>query len=194
METLRNEGLIVARQGSGFFVTEVPIGRLAGNRGRATTRLMGGLAFRRLGDPVRAAAAPRIAEQLGVDADTPVLHRARLMLLEDGTPASCVTAYFPPDIAEAAPLLSGTAALPGGTTRHIASATGRTPTRGIDILTARLASNEEAELLNVDLPAAVQVTLHTAYDAAGSALVCEEGVSPAHLAEHVDEYPMGGLS
>lgn len=190
METLRNDGLIVARQGSGFFVSEVPIARPAGNRSRGTGRLTGGLAFRRLGDPLRAPAPPRVADQLGVDPDSPVLHRARLMLLEDGMPASHVTAYFPPDIADAAPLLSRTASLPGGTTRHIASATGRTPTRGIDITTARLASEEEAELLNLDLPAAVQVTLHTAYDATGRALVCEEGVTAAHLAEHIDEYLM----
>jgi DNA-binding GntR family transcriptional regulator len=190
MDILRGEGLIVARQGSGFFVTDVPIGRPAGNRGSGTTRVTGAFAFRRLGDPVRELPPSNVAAQLGIEPGVMVLRRDRLMLLEDGPPASYVVAYFPPDVADVAPLLSRSAPLPGGTTRHIAATTGRTPARGVDITTARLATEQEAELLALERPAVVQVTLHTAYDGDGRPLVCEEGVTPAHLAERVDEYPM----
>jgi len=119
-----------------------------------------------------------------------VLARARLMQLKDGTPASFVTAYFPPDIADAAPLLSRTTPLPGGTTRHVARRTGRTPVRGLDITTVRHATDEEARLLQLRQPAPVSVTVHTAYDSEERALVCEEGVTGADLAQVVDEYPM----
>lgn len=190
MDILRAEGLIVARQGAGFFVTDVPMGRPAGGRGRGSTRMTGALAFRRLGDPTRVVAPEAVARQLRLAADTLVLARARIMLLDDGTPASHVVAYFPPDIADAAPLLSRPAALPGGTTRHIAATTGRTPARGVDITTVRLATARDAELLQLDVPAAVQVTLHTSYDSQDEPLVCEDGVTPARLAEKVDEYPM----
>lgn len=190
MEVLRAEGLIVARQGSGFYVSDAPLTRPAGQRPRGTTRLTGAQTFKRLGDPFRAPAPPHIAKQLGVAKKTPVLHRARLMLVKDGSPASRVIAYFPPDIADAAPLLSRTAPLPGGTSRHIAATTGRTPVRGSDLTTVRLATHDDAELLELELPAAVLVVLHTAYDAEGRPLVCEEGIIPAHLAERVDDYPM----
>lgn len=194
MDILRGEGLVTARQGSGFFVTDVPMGRLAGNRGAGSTRMSGALAFRRIGDPARETPPPHVADQLRVEPGTLVLRRARLMLLEDGTSASFVVAWFPPEVADAAPGLSRPAPLPGGTTRHIAAATGRTPARGVDVTTARLATGPEADLLGLDRPAAVQVTVHTAFDGDGRPLVCEEGVTPASLAERVDEYPMPALS
>jgi DNA-binding GntR family transcriptional regulator len=191
METLRSERLIVARQGSGFYVTSTPMGRLAGGRRGGTSRMTGALTFRRIGDPARIQPPEHVARQLGVPPDALVLARARLMLLKDGSPASFVTAYFPPDIADAAPLLARTTPLPGGTTRHIARSTGRSPVRGVDVTTVRLATDDEARLLQLAPPPVVAVTVHTAYDHDDRALVCEEGVVGAALAERVDEYPMG---
>jgi len=60
------------------------------------------------------------------------------------------------------------------------------------VVTVRLATDTEAELLQRDGPLAVAVVLHTASDEEGRALVVEEGISPSGLWEQMDNYPMGG--
>jgi len=191
MDVLRAEGVIVTRQGKGAFVTDLPVARPAGRRGAGRTRVDGGQAFRRLGKPERRPVPEDVADAFGVPAGTIALHRARLMLSADGEPTSLVTAWFPADIADAAPLLSGTAPIAGGTTRHIASTTGRSPVKGRDVTTIRLAGADEADLLGLEPPCPVEVVVHTAFDQDGRALVCEVGVTPDYLVERVDEYPMG---
>ncbi|GHA01651.1 hypothetical protein GCM10010389_46300 [Streptomyces echinoruber] len=52
-DVLRNDGLVVARQGAGFTVVETPIARPAGGRRAGTSRVAGGGPFRRLGTPDR---------------------------------------------------------------------------------------------------------------------------------------------
>lgn len=191
MDVLRAEGLIVAKLGEEFRVTEQPIARAAGQRRRGRTRVDGGAPFRRLGKPAMEPAPPHVAAALGVGEGVPVLRRARLMLGEAGEVTSLVIAYFPSDIAAAAPLLSGTAPIPGGTTRHVAAMTGRAPAEGEDVTYPRLATDFEAEQLGLELPCAVEVTLHTAWDAHGVALVVEEGVTGPDAARQVERYPMG---
>ncbi|MBC9726056.1 UTRA domain-containing protein [Streptomyces sp. TRM68367] len=77
-----------------------------------------------------------------------------------------------------------------GTTHYVRRQTGRFPVEGVDVTTVRLAAEEEAHLLEVERPAAVAVMLHTAYDQENRPLVCEEGVTPSHVFEQIDNYPM----
>lgn len=190
MDVLRSDGMVEARQGSGFVVTETVLGRPAGNRKSGSTRVTGGMPFTRVGDPERTAPPPHIATALDLVPGAEALRRARLMQLPDGTPHSYVEAWFPPDVLDRAPRLEQRAPIAEGTTRYVARQTGRSPAEGADVTTVRLATEEEARHLRLDTPAAVAVILHTAYDGDGRPLVCEEGVTPGSLWEQTDTYPM----
>lgn len=189
LAALVREGLIYNRPGLGFFVTDVPVARPAGSRA-GRSRIDGALPFRILGKPEFAIPPERIRVILGLPAGERALARTRLLTTADGEPVSLVTAWFPPDIAAACELLTGTAPLPGGTTRYVYERTGLRPASGEDITTPRLATEHEAEILGLALPAAVQVVLHQASDPTGRVLVVEEGVTGPAFAERVDEYPM----
>lgn len=191
LDLLRADGLVLARQGYGFYVTDTPIGRPAGQRGAGSARVTGGMPFRRLGTPTWEHPPAHIAEALDLQGDVLALRRARLMLLEDGGAHSLATAWFPPDVAGPCPRLSQDGPIAEGTTHYISQTIGRSPVRGTDVTTVRLATDDEAEQLGVEQPAAVAVVLHAAFDKDGRALVCEEGVTPAALWERIDNYPMG---
>lgn len=193
-DTLRNDGLIVARQGQGFRVTETPLARPAGNRRSGSTRVTGGRPFRRLGSPARVAPPGEIAQLLQLGHGQTALRRDRLVLLDDGTPMTLVTAWFPPDVADECPRLAQTGPIAEGTTHYIARATGRAPARGSDLTRVRLATEGEAERFDERTPLAVAVDVHVAYDIGNRPLVVEEGVTPSELWERTDNYPMGSAS
>ncbi|EKX67902.1 GntR family transcriptional regulator [Streptomyces ipomoeae] len=188
-DVLRNDGLVVARQGAGFTVVETPIARPAGGRRTDSSRVSGGAPYRRLGVPDRTAPPSHVAEALGLKPGEQALRRIRLVLLDDGVPHSLVTAWFPPSIADAAPRLAMKGPIAEGTTHYVRRETGRSPAEGVDV-TVRLATEDEAHLLEVEQPTAVAVVLHTAFDKDRQALVCEEGVTPSHVFEQIDNYPM----
>jgi GntR family transcriptional regulator len=190
MDVLRTDGLVVARAGSGFTVVETPVARPAGNR-RSSSRITGGLPFRRLGKPDWQVPPVRVAEALGLPEAEVALRRRRLLLLPDGGALTLVTAWFPSDVADAAPRLKEEGPIAEGTTRYVARRTGRTPVHGYDITTVRLLASEEAELLDAGTPGAAAVVLHVARDVKQRTLVCEEGVTTADLWQHEEHYPMG---
>jgi DNA-binding GntR family transcriptional regulator len=190
MDVLRNDGLVVARQGSGFTVAETPVARPAGARRLGTTRLTGGAPYRRLGTPDRTEPPHHISDALGLRLGEEALRRVRLVLLEDGGPHSLVTAWFPQLVADECPRLAQPGPIAEGTTHYVRRQTGRCPVEGSDITTVRIATDEEAHHLKVDQPSAVAVVLHVAFDSKQRPLVCEEGVTPAHLFERIDNYPM----
>ncbi|MDT3398872.1 GntR family transcriptional regulator [Streptomyces sp. B1866] len=191
MDVLRNDGVVVARQGSGFSVTETPIARPAGRRGAGTARVSGARPFRRLGTPTMEEPPAHIAEALNLEPGSHALRRARLGLSADGAPFTLVNAWFPANIVEQCPRLAQTGPIAEGTTHYVTRTTGRAPVRGTDTTTVRLARQDEAELLGLELPTAVAVDLHVAYDRSGQALVCEEGVTAEGLWKRVENYPMG---
>ncbi|MFJ6658658.1 GntR family transcriptional regulator [Streptomyces sp. NPDC091377] len=188
-DVLRNDGVVVARQGAGFTVAETPVARPAGGR-RADSARVSGAPYRRLGVPDRVVPPVQVREALGLGADQPALRRMRLVLMDDATPGTLVTAWFPLDIADAAPRLAKPGPITEGTTHYVRRETGRSPAEGVDVTTVRLATEEEARLLEVDRPAAVAVVLHVAYDQEGRPLVCEVGVTAAGVFEAIDRYPM----
>ncbi|MFD3538062.1 GntR family transcriptional regulator [Streptomyces sp. NPDC058662] len=190
MDVLRNDGVVEARQGTGFIVTETPVARPAGGRAAGSARVSGGLPFLRVGAPDWAVPPVHVAEALRMDAGRETLRRVRVLQLPDGSPHSYVTAWFAPDVAESSPRLAQTAPIAEGTTRYVRRQTGRFPVEGTDTTSVRLASDTEAEHLALSGPTAVAVLLHTAFDNEGRPLVCEEGVTPGSLYERVDTYAM----
>ncbi|WP_432190284.1 GntR family transcriptional regulator [Streptomyces sp. Tue6028] len=190
-EVLRADGLVVARQGAGFTVVDTPVARPAGGRRAGSSRVSGGAPYRRLGMPDRLVPPAHVVDALGLKPGETALRRMRLVLLDDGSPGTLVTAWFPPDIADLAPRLALPGPISEGTTHYVRRETGRSPSEGVDTTTVRLAHNEEARLLEVEQPAAVAVVLHTAFDEDRHPLVCEEGITPSHVFEETDSYPMG---
>ncbi|MFG3038561.1 GntR family transcriptional regulator [Streptomyces sp. NPDC048330] len=190
VDVLRGDGIVEARQGTGFIVVETPVGRPAGSRHAGSARVSGGMPFQRIGNPEWIIPPVHVAAALGMEAGEEALARVRLMHFPDGTPHSYVTAWFPPSVARIAPRLAQTAPIAEGTTRYVGRQTGRFPAEGTDRTTVRLASRIEAGHLRLDGPTAVAVVLHVASDAEGGALVCEEGVTPEGIYERVDSYPM----
>ncbi|MFC5145594.1 GntR family transcriptional regulator [Streptomyces aureoversilis] len=194
LDVLRADGVIVARQGLGFRVTDTPLARPAGGRRSGATRVVSGRPFRRLGSPVREVPPAHVVEALELQPGETALRRDRLVLLADGAPLSLVSAWFPADVADRCPKLSQAKPIAEGTTHYVGRQTGRSPVRGTDIVTVRLASAAEAEALERQLPMAVAIDLHIARDADGAPLVCEVGVTPSDLWERVENYEMGTVS
>lgn len=190
MDVLRADGVLEARQGTGFVVTRTPVARPAGGRRAGSARVSGGMPFLRIGPPGWAVPPPRVAEALGLLDGTQALRRVRVMQLPDGSPHSYVEAWFPPDVAELAPRLTQSAPLTEGTTRYVRRCTNRFPVTGEDVTTVRLATEVEVAHLELAEPAAVAVVLHVAYDQEHRALVCEQGTTPAAYFEQADTYPM----
>ena len=190
MDVLRGDGVVEARQGAGFIVTETPIGRPAGNRRSGSARTTGGMPFARVGEPERTVPPEQVRKALGLSASEQALRRVRLMQLPDGTPHSYVEAWFPAEVADQSPRLEQNAPIAEGTTRYVRRQTGRFPVEGVDLTTVRLATPEESLQLGLSEPTAVAVLLHTAYDRDGKALVCEEGVTPGPLWEQNETYAM----
>ncbi|MYV48916.1 GntR family transcriptional regulator [Streptomyces sp. SID2888] len=190
-DVLRSDGLVVARQGAGFTVVETPVARPAGGRRAGSSRVAGGAPYQRLGVPDWTVPPAHIADALELGPGDEALRRARLVLLEDGSPHSLVTAWFPPSIAKVAPRLFAKGPISEGTTHYVRRETGRFPVEGVDVTKVRLATGEEARLLGVERPAAVAVVVHLAYDEDRRPLVCEEGVLPSDVFEETETYPMG---
>ncbi|MEV8588468.1 GntR family transcriptional regulator [Streptomyces sp. NPDC051180] len=190
MDVLRNDGVIEARQGTGFIVTETPVARPAGDRRAGSARVAGGMPFLRVGTPDWVEPPAHVAEVLRMGEGERALRRVRLLQLPDGSPHSLVQAWFPPDVAEAAPRLAQTAPIAEGTTRYVRRQTERFPVEGRDTSTVRLAIETEVEHLDLTESTPVAVVLHAAYDQEGRPLVCEEGVTPGPLYERVERYPM----
>ncbi|WP_406007625.1 GntR family transcriptional regulator [Streptomyces sp. NBC_00637] len=190
LDVLRNDGVVTAKQGTGFVVTETPVARPAGARRAGSARIAGGMPFLRVGEPDWAEPPKRVADVLGMAPGTTTLRRIRVLQLPDGSPHSYAEAWFPPDIAEASPRLTQTAPIPEGTTRYVRRQTGRFPAEGVDVTTVRMATETEAHHLGLSEPTAVAVVLHTAYDQDGRPLVCEEGITPSPHYEQVDTYAM----
>ena len=190
VDTLRNDGVVVARQGTGFVVTETPVARPAGERRAGSARVAGGMPFDRVGEPDWTTPPAHVAAALKLEAGMNALRRIRVLQHPEGGPHSYVVAWFPPEIAEASPRLAQRAPIAEGTTRHVRRQTGRYPVEGVDTTTVRLATDEESEHLGFSGAPPVAVVLHTAYDQDGRPLVCEEGVTPGPLYERVDTYAM----
>ena len=190
LKALAREGLITDRKGVGFFVTDTPVARPAGQRAAGTARIEGALPFKIVGRPIYILPPDHVARALGIADGADALARTRLLYRPSGELVTVVTSWFQRTIAERCELLRGTAPIPGGTTRHIIARTGLRPVAGRDVRTVRLADEQEKIALALAEPTAVESVLHTAWSADGFVLVAEDGVTPGRFIERVDEYLM----
>jgi GntR family transcriptional regulator len=195
LDVLRQEGLVETRQGTGSTVRErTPLARTAGER-YATAVATGNIyTAGEYAEIVSAGIVPApedVATGLGIEAGANVVCRHRVTF-EGETPTATSYSWFTAEVGEAAPRLLQRERVREGTTRYVEMQTGRRPHTGRDWWTARLATDQELELLRLEGPAAVAEARHVAYDVEGRALAYEVGISPAGRWSRTEEYSMGG--
>lgn len=123
------------------------------------------------------AAPPDVAAALGLDPGEPVIRRHRVTHNADGTIESVSTSWYDGRLADVAPRLLSGERIPEGSWAYLEARTGRRAVGGSEVVEARMATEEEAAELQVDLPTAVKVAALTLRDAHGG--VVEYGVSVA---------------
>lgn len=194
LDALRQQGLVEKRQGSGTYVTEVQIHRRARERyGRA--RQLGKIyapgEYAVIVSTGLVEAPDHVVRGLGLAQGTKqAIHRRRVTNNEGG-PVEVSTSWFAPSLADSAPLLLVNERIRQGTLAYVEDATSRKGMYGDDRVCARLATAQEAEELQLDLPAAVMVVRHTVYDEADRPLEFAEAVYPQGRWAFEREYPLG---
>ena len=100
------------------------------------------------------------------------------------------TSWFAPQLAEHAPRLLEPERLLGGTTKYLAEVMGWEPAYARDQVAARLATAEEARLLELTRPVAVLVYRLTVFDRADAPLQFDEATYPPDRWAFRQEYPL----
>ncbi len=189
---LKAEGLVVTEQGRGTFVRPRPTVRLtvtgtnfrkhrsAGLAGfNAQVQEQGLRPEQRLLEVAEATGPAEIVALLGVAADTPLVVRRRLFLIEDA-PVARVDSYFPATLVRGTPIAAARL-VRGGAARVIEDPDGpirRRLARSVDELVSRMPTPDEAELLRIP-PGVPVVEVHrTMYDV-GAAVEVQVSVAAA---------------
>lgn len=180
LELLRDEGLLDARQGFGWFVASAPVRQTLGHLATIEAQMArsGRTPERRVLDFAFVAAEGRVRDVLGVDQ----VLRVRRLNLADGEPFARVTVWCPADLGqhlsradvERAPFYE---LLPN----RIAGA--------VQTIGAAAASAEDARLLQVPVGSPVLVCERVTSDATGRAVLLSTHVFPAHRTEFVVDLP-----
>lgn len=180
LELLRDEGLVDARQGFGWFVAADPLRQTLGRLGTIESQLVasGMSSERRILEFGFVRASARVRQVLASDQ---VLQVRRLNLADD-QPFALVTVWCPEDLGaglsradvERAPFYELLPVPLGGAVQTIAAA---------------LAAPADAALLEVPAGSAVLRCERTTSDVGGRAVLLSEHVFPAHRTEFVVDLP-----
>lgn len=193
MSVLRAEGLIESRHGIGTFVRTTHrrqrrsrnrYGEARGRDGLLTNTLRHEIVSARV-EP----APEQIADCLNTKTGTEVVVRRRRLYDEDGQLAEIGASYLPKDIA-AGTYLEEPTVVPKALFRCVEELTGRTYTTARDQVTARRATEAEADAFGMALGAYVLHLIHTAADEEGTVLEVSESIWPADTIMFVDDYPI----
>lgn len=178
IEMLKQQGLVITRQGLGTFVRERARARRHGIERYSRSRW-------EAGEPVLTAEAARqgleahqdvreigevpapevIAERMGVPPGTAVLTRRRTTLI-DGRPNQLADSYYPLEVAEAVPMLREENTGPGGGYARLEEAGYRLATIEEDI-SVRMPTSPESVTLSLPEGTPVVDLTRTVWDAAG---------------------------
>ena len=181
IDVLKQQGLVIAKQGSGTFVRDRTraerhgIERYARSGWKAGTPILTGEAaaqglttdqqLRFIGE---VAAPVAVAERLGIEPDAPVLVRQRTTYL-DGRPNQLADSYYPLDIVEAAPRLRQEDTGPGGGYARLEDA-GIMLAEIEERISPRMPTTPESVALELPEGTPVADLIRTAYDRAGRAV------------------------
>ncbi len=193
LEALRQQGLVEKRQGSGTYVRDQRVHRRARERyGRArqTGKIYAPGEYAVITSAGLLEAPEHVAAALGLGKDREAVHRRRVTNNESG-PVEVSTSWFPPEVGRRAPKLSDPDRIREGTLLYIENMTGRRGSYGEDRVCARLATEEEAADLRIELPAAVMVVHHVVYDLQDRPLEFAEAIYPPGRWAFEQGYPLG---
>lgn len=176
---LQAEGLITSVRNRGTVVNQLPhmSGRDRAHAVRATGKIYTAGEYARIVSAELVEAPGEIAEVLGIEAGAPAIKRVRVTFGPDNSARSASTSWYDGAHAQAAPLLLRTERIEAGSWRYLEQQIGVSATKGRDSIEARLATAEEAEMLGIELPAAVKRSTSVLSTAEG--VVVEYGVSIA---------------
>ncbi|WP_381793753.1 GntR family transcriptional regulator [Streptomyces niveus] len=186
------EGLIDRQHGKGTFVkNERPLLRKSRNRyGRA--RHDSKLLTRDLRHSItfagRAPASAPVAEAMGIEPDTEVVIRRRLLSdRETGRPEEVGASYLPIEVAGGT-YLEQPKVVPKALFLCVEEISGKRYHEARDLWRSRMPTPEEADALEIPTGMAVMHVMHTAYSDDGEVLEVSESVWPADRIIVVDEY------
>jgi GntR family transcriptional regulator len=181
-------GLVRSDVGRGTFVLEIrPVTEILGSPADPGTSYAHGGTWRevvagygmtgtqRVTDAGRTATPIDVADAFGLEAETTITWRQRIMLVDDD-PVQIATSYYPDDIAEAIPALAQPDRLPSSAPQLMARA-GWVITSGQDLVTAKPAAEDEAAMLAVEVGTPVAQVLRVAQAADGRVIMVERMVS-----------------
>ncbi len=185
LELVRDEGLIDARQGFGWFVSSEPVRQHLETLGTIEAQLedSGRHAERRVEEFAFASAPERVAAVLGV---TDVL-RVKRVNLADGEPFAVVTVWCPADLGRSLSL-ADVAERPFYELLGV-ELRGASQTIGADAATP-----DDARLLGVPVGSPVLRCERVTTDARGNRVLMSEHRFPAHLTEFVVDLPQAAPS
>jgi GntR family transcriptional regulator len=166
LDQLRAEGLVVGRQGVGSFAREQPVPRrlstdIATSFGWYHTLARQGLTPSGKTVVTVAPASAVVAEWLGIEPETPVTVRDRLLGTEGEPPVMVATSHFPGWVVERAPALADPSR--GGMPELLREGFGET--YSVDVLDARMPTTTEAARLELSRGLPVLVIWGGTYDA-----------------------------
>lgn len=180
LELIRDDGLIAARQGFGWYIAGEPVRQSLGSLGTIESQVegVGKLSERKIEEFAFEDAPERVRKILGVDQ----VLRVKRVNLADGEPFAVVTVWCPADLG-AALSRRDVERRPFYELLDV-ELRGATQTIGAD-----LASAADASLLGVPVGAPLLRCQRVTTDQAGRALLLSEHVFPAHRTEFVVELP-----
>jgi GntR family transcriptional regulator len=189
LDQLRAEGLVVGRQGVGSFAREQPVPRrlstdIATSFGWYHTLARQGLTPAGKTVVSVAPASAMVAEWLGIEPETPVTVRDRLLGTEGEPPVMVATSHFPGWVIERAPALADPTR--GGMPELLREGFG--DTYSVDVLDARMPTTAEASRLELSRGLPVLVIHGGTYDAEHRPLHFIEVVAAAGRVEFAYVY------
>jgi GntR family transcriptional regulator len=195
LETLRREGIVESRQGSGTFVRDVRAHRRPLHRYHRYRQQGAQYSPGESVEIVRAEiveAPPHVIEALRLEHGSQAMVRERIISRADAGPAEIATSWWPASLARQAPRLLEPTSLGGiGSVRYVESVTGRVASYARDQVAARLATADEERALDLaSSPAAVLTYRHTVYDKKDQPLEFAEAVYPSDVWSIEQEYPI----
>jgi len=193
LESLRVQGLVESRQGSGTYVRAqqgVPRARERYERARDLGTMYGAAESVEFVAIEVIAGPEHVTEALQLPTGAAVVRRSRLLRGEGGRPIELSTSWFSGDLVEQAPRLLEPVRLRGGTGKYVAQVTGRSSVYARDQVAARLATDEEMRLLELTSPAAVLIYRLTAYDDADRPVQFDDATYPPDRWAFRQEYPL----
>lgn len=190
LELLKRDGWLESRQGFGTIVRGRPeVVEQRDRRGRDALERDESSVQGRLVQVEQVPVPPRVASLLGVPKKATVLVR-RLLVVQDGEPVELSSSYFPVDLVEGTEL-SASSPLREGQRAHLEARRKVRFDHVTERVSARLPSQEEADLLGMPQGEPVLSVLVIACDVAGQALQVTDVLLPADRQELEDTYRLG---